>query len=87
MLPRYQSVTEETETDKAGYVCQFLWRDITSNYDILGPYYPSKAGQSSKELHAATMETLEWLQRYGFETLMFTCDGGVTLPSCCASVL
>ena len=42
----------EDETSKTSYVLQTLWRDLSSDYDIIGPYYTSEGGLKSKFLVA-----------------------------------
>ena len=34
----YTSLGSEEEPKQASYMLQFLWRDLTSEYDIVGPY-------------------------------------------------
>ena len=36
------------KTSKTTYILQSLWRDLSSDYDILGPYYTSSGGLKSK---------------------------------------
>lgn len=35
---RFQSV-EENKCLKTNYILQFLWRDLTSSYNIIGPFF------------------------------------------------
>ena len=35
----YQTLDEKTQSTT--YIMQFLWRDLTSSFDIVGPYYCS----------------------------------------------
>lgn len=42
-----QDVYEELkapQTVKASYIMQFLWRDLTSDFDVIGPYFSSNKG-------------------------------------------
>jgi len=36
----YSSAVNLSNANKAKYVVQFLWRDLTSSYDMIGPYFP-----------------------------------------------
>lgn len=33
---------------KTSYIVQFLWRDLTSGYDMIGPYFPVPNSMDSK---------------------------------------
>ena len=30
---------KDKAAEQTAYIMQFLWRDLTSSYDIVGPYY------------------------------------------------
>ena len=36
---------------------QFMWRDATSKFGVLGPYYPSISGLTATALHGAATWT------------------------------
>ena len=38
------------KTSKTSYILQTLWRDLSSDYDIIGPYYTSDGGSKNKFL-------------------------------------
>ena len=60
---------------KASYVLQFLWRCLTSPYDVLGPYYPSESGLPSKFTASCLMETIHAFHTYNFQTILLVADG------------
>ena len=33
----YMTYDEDTKTEQTSYVLQFLWKDLTSKFDIVGP--------------------------------------------------
>ena len=35
----YEGLNVEEECQKTTYILQFLWRDLTSSYDVFGPYF------------------------------------------------
>ena len=35
----YQLVNEESAREHTSYILQFLWRDLTSSFDVVGPFY------------------------------------------------
>jgi len=37
----YELFHKESAVEQTGYIMPFLWRDLTSSYDIVGPYYTS----------------------------------------------
>ena len=44
----YEEINPSSGFRKASYILQFLWRDITSNFNIIGPYYISENGLDHK---------------------------------------
>ena len=41
----YMSYDEDATTEQPTYVLQFMWRDLTSKFDIVGPYFTSSQSQ------------------------------------------
>ena len=62
-------------TDKspepAEYFMQFLWRDMSSDFDIIGPHYSWKKTMDSNFTHACTMDALEAFQTYNFKVILY----------------
>lgn len=82
MTPRemasLQDVYEEIKTPKslkAGYQMQFLWRDLTSDFDVIGPYFSSNAGLESKFIISCLMTSIHAFHINGFKTMAVVCDG------------
>ena len=50
---------------------QTLWRDLTSECDIVGPYYTSNGPFKAKTMLACVMDALCEFQAHGFDV----CDG------------
>ena len=71
----YKEINPSSEIKKASYILQFLWRDITSNYDIIGPYYTSECGLDHKFIMACVLETMHLFSIYGFDVILLICDG------------
>jgi len=57
------------------YILQFLWRDLTSNYDIIGPYFTSADSVVSKFILTCVLETIKLFQHHIKSLLV--CDGYV----------
>ena len=68
----------EAKTEQTSYVLQFLWRDLTSKFDIVGPYFTSSKGIKAKFIIACVFETIKLFQLYGFETSGIVCDRAST---------
>ena len=43
-----QLVNEDTASEHTSYILQFLWRDLTSSFDVVGPYFTSSNPLESK---------------------------------------
>ena len=35
----YNESGNDVKTDQTSYIMQFLWRDLSSSYDVVGPHY------------------------------------------------
>ena len=58
----YQLFDKDKTADQTGYIMQFLWRDLTSSYDIVGPFYTNSETFSAKTIHACVFETIHLFQ-------------------------
>lgn len=65
----------DKDIPKAAYMLQFLWRDLTSDYDIVGPYFASENSTDSHYIAACMMETLRAFYLVGFKVSALLCDG------------
>lgn len=61
---------------QTSYVLQFLWRDLTSSYDIVGPYFTSSTSVENKFVMACIFETIKLFQYHDLKTSLLVCDGG-----------
>ena len=64
--------------EQTSYVLQFLWRDLTSNFDIVGPYFTSSKTLESKFVITCLLETLKLFHMHGLKTSVLVCDGAST---------
>ena len=62
-------------TSKTSYVLQSLWRDLSSDYDIIGPYYTSSDGLKNKFLIACLFDTMQQFHQFNFKVTAIVCDG------------
>ena len=71
------TLLQNSETSKqTSYVLQFLWRDLTSKFDIVGPYFTSATTVESKFVLACVLETVKLFQGHNLKTSILICDGG-----------
>ena len=70
----YKEIDPSSEIKKASYILQILWRDITSIYDITGPYYTSECGLDHRFIMACVSETMHLFSIYGFDVILLICD-------------
>lgn len=60
---------------KTSYIVQFLWRDLTSGYDLIGPYFPVSSSMDSNILQELFLLSLKAYSNYGFKISIVLCDG------------
>ena len=58
----YQLFSTNDKVKQASYILQFLWRDLTSEFDIIGPYYSSCDVFSAKFILACLLDTIQLFQ-------------------------
>ena len=86
----YQLVNETSANEQTSYILQFLWRDLTSSFDVVGPYFTSSSQLESKFIVSCILQSLRIFHLYGFHTCALVCDGASTNVSalksiCCTS--
>ena len=70
----YAVLNNESQVTKADYILQTLWRDTSSNCDIVGPYYSSCGGFKAKYMITCLMDSLQKLDSFGFRVSMPVVD-------------
>lgn len=65
----YQMLQQQLhQTPKqTSYILQFLWRDLTSSYDIVGPYFTCSESVDGKFILACVLETVKLFQTHGLK--------------------
>ena len=61
-------------SQKASCIVQFLWWDLTSGFDLIGPYFPIESSLTSTVLQELIMLCLKALTGYGFKVSVLLCD-------------
>lgn len=62
----YMSVGEDYDQQKTSYILQFLWRDLTSEFDVIGPYFTCVNSWDHKFLLECVMRTIQAFTLYDF---------------------
>ena len=75
LLDVYQTLDPDAATQNTTYILQVLWRDLTSSFDIVGPYYTSSGTFESKFVLGVVIQTIKLFHLYGFNTSLLVCDG------------
>ena len=71
----FSALDEEEKVQKTNYVLQFVWRDVTSKFDIVGPYYTSQGGFDASFTMACVHDAMFMLAAYNFNILAIVGDG------------
>lgn len=74
----YQTLDPERKTKKTKSILQTIWRDLSSKFDVLGPYFTSETGFDTKNLIVITQDTMMKLHWFGFHTVVIIVDGART---------
>ena len=69
------SLDTDEKCQKTSYVIQFLWRDLSSELDVIGPYFTVSSTMESKILHSMVTKTMLTFVQYGFSVRALLCDG------------
>lgn len=76
----YQLLDADFRAHQTTYILQFMWRDITSDFEVIGPCEKSL---EMKFLAACVFEAMYVFETYGFHVFSIVCDGA----SCNLSLL
>ena len=72
----YTLLQDSEASKQTSYILQFLWRDLTSEFDIVGPYFTSATSVESKFILSCVLETIKLFQWHNLKTSILICDGG-----------
>ena len=71
----YRLLREQEAAEQTSYILQFLWRDLTSEFDTIGPYFTALSSLESKFVISCVLETIKLFQLHGLTTSLLVCDG------------
>ena len=80
-LPFLQDIFESVDRPdniKTSYILQFIWRDRTSSYSIIGPHFACERSWDHSYLYDCVMRTLKLFCLYNFRIKVLVCDGAST---------
>ena len=70
----FQTIDEDSVA-QTSHILQFLWRDLTSDFDIIGPYFTSAGTVDSKFILSCVLDTIGLFERHELSTSLIVCDG------------
>ena len=62
----------------AQYILQFMWRDLSSDFDIIGPYFSSTRHLSQSFIMECLLETMRVFHANDLIVTCLVCDGAAT---------
>ena len=71
----YKTICDNGYAAQTTHILQFFWRDLTSDYDIIGPYFMSAGTVDSNFTLSCVLDTIKLFQRHGLSTSLLVCDG------------
>ncbi|XP_073239015.1 uncharacterized protein [Porites lutea] len=71
----FATVQDDFDERKTSYILQFLWRDLTSSFDVIGPYFTCAGSWDHQFLLECVFRTLQVFTLYNFKVRVFVCDG------------
>lgn len=74
----YDGLDVNEKCQKTTYIMQFLWRDLTSDFDIIGPYFTCPSTIETRFLHSIVTRTMLAFTQFGFAVRALLCDGAST---------
>lgn len=70
----YQLLDSDCRSKQTTYILQFLWRDLASPFDVVGPYFTSSGSLENKFILSCVFESMKMFHLYGFKTYILVCD-------------
>ncbi len=71
----YAALSPDYRKRQTNYVLQTLWRDLTSEFDVIGPHFTTDNAFTHEFLCRILMESIHQFHVCGFETVAVVCDG------------
>ena len=74
----FSESVDNNEPKPAQYIVQFLWRYISTDFDIIGPYYSSSQHITQQFLMNCLMDTMRVFQAHDFSVTCLVCGGAAS---------
>ena len=71
----YSTLSPDYRKRQTTYVLQTLWRDLTSDFDVIGPHFTNDSTFPHHMLCSVLMESIHQFHNCGFEVVAVVCDG------------
>ena len=71
----YQLLKDPEAVQQTSYILQCLWCDLSSEFDIVGPYFTNPSTMENKFVMACIMETIKLFQFHRIKISLLVCDG------------
>ena len=71
----YTSLNDDQNIQETRYILQFVWRDLTGNFDVVGPHYTSSDGFDAKFTLACLFDAMFLFETYDFHVGAIVGDG------------
>ena len=71
----YTSLDDAQKVQETRYILQFVWRDLTGSFDVVGPHYTSSDGFDAKFTLACLFDAMLVFETYNFHVGAIVGDG------------
>ena len=71
----YASVKDEKGLQMTSHILQFLWRDLSSNFDVIGPYFTSDSMMEAKFITSCVLDAMLAFESFRFGVRGLVCNG------------
>ncbi len=71
----YETLDPNLAPQPAQYMLQFLWRDVSSDFDVVGPYFAVARSIEHRFIIACVTQSMRVFHAYGFQVVGIVCDG------------
>ena len=71
----YEGLCEDERCQKTCYIVQFLWRDLSSSFDVVGTYFNCSSSLEMQALHSMVSRRMLAFSRFSFHIRALLCDG------------
>ena len=71
----YEELDSTESSQKTTYELQFLWRDLTSSFDAVGPFFSLSGSIDCQDLYSMVVRTMLAFHEFNFHVRALLCDG------------